>query len=634
MNPTLAAERVDEDRVAGRQLPVSIVIPAFGAAAQLRDCLESLSQHAPPGCEVVVADDATPDESLQDVVNAYQSKLSLTYVRRGNNLGFVENCNEAIRAILPGGNDILLLNSDTQVTAGFLEEMWAVLHLHEKHGVVSPRSNNATIFSVPVLGQLAPDDAYQLWSSIRALLPRHQVMPTAVGFCLLIKNVVLRQLGMFDPLYSPGYNEENDFICRINRHGYSAVAAHHAFVFHHESSSFGARRKTLELRNRQELDTRYPEYSRKIAQHLRYGVDPIDHFSVLWRPHRQTILFDLFHLPATHAGTSDFALSLLLHLVPLLESRYDVSLGLSEEARRFFSHELTGYRFYDENRQADARFDLVFKPSQIFTWTELRRMVRLGGRIAYTHQDIIAIRCDYLSGPSTRTIFRTAAQLADRVMTISEFSKDDFAAFYNVPAAFDVIHHGTHEDASVMGKSDGYVLVVGNRYHHKAVHRAVSALRGVAEVIAIGGTEPEAPDVRWLASGSLSRSVIADLYDRAAVVVYPSFYEGFGIPIIDAAARGIPVVALDTAVNREVRELVGRHLHLVKDHGEMRAAVHALIANPPAAGPPNTQLRKWGDVARDYARSFDELLTRDLNIDLIRRRWELLTIIDAVHPLT
>ena len=186
-----------------------------------------------------------------------------------------------------------------------------------------------------------------------------------------------------------------------------------------------------------------------------------------------------------------------------------------------------------------------------------------------------------------------------------------------------------------MGNAGGYVLIVGNRYHHKAVHRAATELRGLADLVAIGGQEPQAPDgVRWLASGSLSRSVIADLYDRAAVVVYPSFYEGFGIPIVDAVARGIPVVALDTAVNREVRQLVGAHLlYLAKDHGEMRAIVEALIADPPAAKP-KRQVRKWSDVAREYARSFDDLLARDVDVDLIRRRWELLSMIDAVHPLT
>ena len=114
MNRVLAAESVDVDRPASRQLRVTIVIPVFGAAAQLRDCLESLSRHAPPGCEVLVADDATPDDSVSEVTSAFQSRLSLTYTRRRENLGFVENCNEAIRSILPSGNDVLLLNSDTR----------------------------------------------------------------------------------------------------------------------------------------------------------------------------------------------------------------------------------------------------------------------------------------------------------------------------------------------------------------------------------------------------------------------------------------------------------------------------------------------------------------------------------------
>lgn len=239
--------------------PVSVVIPAFGAAAALERCLASLAKFLPAGCDVVVADDATPDDSVKEAARAFESALALRYVRRAQNLGFVENCNEAMRAIVPTGRDVLLLNSDTEVTEGFLEEMSAVLHLHEKHGAVSPRSNRATIFSVPMPDGLPPADAFALWQAIRDELPRYQVMPTAVGFCVLIKNIVLRQLGLFDPAYSPGYNEENDLVCRMNRHGYSAVAAHRAFVFHHESASFGPRRQALEERHRKLLDERYPD---------------------------------------------------------------------------------------------------------------------------------------------------------------------------------------------------------------------------------------------------------------------------------------------------------------------------------------------------------------------------------------
>jgi GT2 family glycosyltransferase len=612
---------------------VTIVIPAFGAAAQLEACLESLARCIPRDCPVLVADDATPDESVADVARRFESRLRLSYVRREQNLGFVANCNDAIQSVLPSGRDVLLLNSDTRVTEGFLDEMSAVLHLHERHGAVSPRSNNATIFSVPVAGGLPPEDAYQLWSSIRGLLPRYQVMPTAVGFCMLIKNVVLQQLGAFDPVYSPGYNEENDFVCRINRHGYSAVAANRAFVFHDESSSFGARRRDLERRNRELLISRYPEYVRKVAHHLRYGVDPVDHFGMLWRKHRPSILIDLFHLPAKHSGTSEFALNLLLHLAPILEREAVIRLGLSAEARRVFGPELTGYRFYDADRDADLRFDLAFKPAQIFSWNEFRRLVRLGGRIAYTHLDIIAVRCDYLSGPNTRAIFRTAAELSDRVLTISEFSKSDFEAFYDVSAGFDVIHLGALGAEGPRSPGAGHILIVGNHFHHKAVLRAVEELRGVGDLVAIGGAEAP-PGVRWLASGDISRARLADLYTSAAVVVYPSFYEGFGMPIVDAVANGTPVVALDTVVNREVCTLIGgSRLVLVRDHGELRTAVSAIVSHPPAKDAVAPSIRGWGDVARDYGRSLLELLGRDLDVGLIRRRWELLTTIDAVHPL-
>jgi GT2 family glycosyltransferase len=614
-------------------LPVSIIIPAFGAASQLRACLETLCQHAPRSCEIIIADDATPDDSVSELARSFESKLAVKYVRRQENLGFVENCNEAIRSVLPSGNDVLLLNSDTRVTAGFLEEMWEVLHLHEKHGAVTPRSNNATIFSVPVNGRLQPDESYQLWLRLRPVLPRYQVMPTAVGFCLLLKNIVLRQLGIFDTAYSPGYNEENDLICRMNRHGYSAIAANRAFVFHDESSSFGPRRKALEKRNRELLDERYPEYARRVAEYGRFEIDPVDHFAALWHPHRPRVLFDLFHLPAKHSGTSDFALSLLLHLEPRLQSRCDVAIALSEDAKKFFAPELIGYRLYDAGRQPDAVFDLVFKPCQLFTWPELHRLVRLGVRIAYTHQDIIAVRCGYLSGPGTRILFKTAAQLADRAFTISEFSKADFEAHFNETVPFDVIPHGAHRDPPVSEHRSGHVLVVGNQFQHKAVQQALSALDGVGEIVALGGGEAHPAATRMLASGALSRATISGLYDAAAVVVYPSFYEGFGLPIIDAIARDIPVVALDNAVNREVRSLTGPGLFLVQDHAEMREIVSGFLSGQRAMPQREEPVRSWGDVADDYARSLVDLLDREPNIDLLRRRWSLLTTIDAAHPV-
>jgi glycosyltransferase involved in cell wall biosynthesis len=58
----------------------------------------------------------------------------------------------------------------------------------------------------------------------------------------------------------------------------------------------------------------------------------------------------------------------------------------------------------------------------------------------------------------------------------------------------------------------------------------------------------------------LSTEALIDLYDTAKVFVFPSELEGFGIPFIEARARGIPVVASDLAVFRELAAKLGGHI--------------------------------------------------------------------------
>ncbi|MDQ6677258.1 MAG: glycosyltransferase [Acidobacteriota bacterium] len=615
-------------------LPIQVLIPVYGAAKQLRNCLDSLVAFLPDGCDVEVLDDASPGIEIQAMAQEFGARVPwLKYCRRERNLGFVENCNEAMVRALPTGRDVLLLNSDTQVTEGAIEEMFAVLRLHEKHGAVTPRSNRATIYSVPVFEMLEPCDSYELWRKLQSEWNRYEVMPTGVGFCLLIRNEVLRFFGVFDPIYSPGYNEENDLICRMNRRGYSPVMANRAFVFHFEAQSFGERRKLLERRNREFLDERYPEYSRCVSDYFRYLMDPVDRFAALWHEGRKKkILIDLFHLPATHSGTSEFALSLVLYLAPLLENRYELNLGLSGDAREFFAAELAGYSIFDESRFEHVKFDVVFKPCQIFSWQELHRMARLGGRIAYTHQDSIAVRCKFLAGPLLETLHRRLPEVVDKIIAISRFSKKDYEAFYGKEADFEIIHSGTHGNADSRERGD-YVLIVGNGFPHKGLEQALRALQGATPIKLLGGERPlNAPDdVEWLESGHLGRAEVAMLFADARLIVYPSFYEGFGLPVLDGLALGKPVVALDLEIGRELQGLAqDPNLHLVKSHEEMRWLVGQLWHQEPY---PARIQRNWAEVALEYAESLIELAERPLDTGLLRRRWHLLAGMDSFSAL-
>lgn len=610
---------------------VSILIPACGTAGGLQNCLASLARFAPRKCFIYVLDDATSDGNVREECEQIENSLpQLRYVRSDVNRGFVRTCNWGCEYVREPETDLLLLNSATEVTAGFLEELQAVLYLHERHGIVSPRSNNGTFFSIPPKqGCFDAPGSYQIWLQIKHLLPRYQVMPTVGGFCMLIKAEILKRFGLFDEAYAPRDNEVDDFVCRINRYGYSALAANWAYVFRHESSSFESPTANSGELDSGMLQLRYPEYERKLADYERIHPNPLERFAALYGPHRPRILYDLFHLTAAHTGTSDFGLNLLREVARIVEDEFDLFVGMYEP-ERFFANELAGYRTFEDQLDSHMVFDLIFKPCQIPSWTEFSRMDRLSPRIAYTMLDIIGVRCDYLNSPGRQVLLQKAAELSDCVFTVSEFSRSDFAAFYGVNIPMRKIYLGTN-----FGMTGGefrrgdYVLLVGNEFVHKGIHDAIEHLEAGLPVIVLGGAEKSAPaDVRWLASGKLSRQRMRELFANARVLVYPSHYEGFGLPIVDALALGKPVVVLDNAINRELASaLADSNLYRISSMKDLRPLVTKLLEMEPAR--PKKEPRRWHDVAEDYVQVFRELLSRDFDLAKMHVRWELLRTVNS-----
>ena len=383
---------------------------------------------------------------------------------------------------------------------------------------------------------------------------------------------------------------------------------------------------------------RYPEFERTVAGYLEVELDPVERFSILRRQHRKTILYDLIHLPAIHAGTSEFALNLLRDLHPLLENDYDVFIGLGEEGR-FFLTELNGYRLFEDRANSDMLFDLVFKPAQIFTWSDFRRLHKLAPRVAFVLQDIIALRCSYLSCPEAKTIYTHAMGLADQVFTISNFSHSDVNYFLHRDFPAQTIHHGTNYGSDSAEFMQGeYVLLMGNKYAHKAVKDALKHLLEVGPVAVLGGMdEPEnlPAHVRWLSSGGLTRRRVRELTARASTVVYPSHYEGFGLPIVDALALGKRVIAMNTELNRELDEALNDpNLSLIESLQLLAAATKASLEAPAKAEKARpAPVRTWQDVAADYARAFHQLLAKEPDAGKLRARHEVIRILHSARHI-
>ncbi|HTE22526.1 MAG TPA: glycosyltransferase family 2 protein [Candidatus Limnocylindria bacterium] len=255
---------------------VTIIIPVYGDWPSLSECISSLKEHVDTTLHpVMLVNDCGPEAELieRNIQAAIKDVPGFTYHRNKKNLGFVGNCNHAVLTLEKTNNDILLLNSDTKVTAGFLDEMLAVLYATPRHGAVSPRSNNATIATIPLSAAVqkgvAAPKSYQLYQKIKPLLPRYQVVPVAHGFCMLIRRKLIKQYGLFDKAFGKGYGEEVDFCMRIAKHGYKSVLANRAYVFHLEARSFTpeVKSKLLEANNKI-LWERYPKYRQSVRDYM------------------------------------------------------------------------------------------------------------------------------------------------------------------------------------------------------------------------------------------------------------------------------------------------------------------------------------------------------------------------------
>jgi GT2 family glycosyltransferase len=252
---------------------VIIVVPVFRDLEVTRNCLEALiASKLPVHASIAVINDSSPEAELGTYCRELAARVGCNLIVNDSNLGFVKSANKGFA--LDTAADILLLNSDTVVSAGWLQRLQSCAYRDEKIGTVTPFSNNGTICSYPVFPISNPlpagwntaelDRAFQVANAGVS----HEI-PTAVGFCMYIKRACLHETGPFDEAnFGHGYGEECDFSLRASALGWKHAVAADVFVYHAGGASFAAE-STQRKRNADKvMSTLHPGYNLLISDFL------------------------------------------------------------------------------------------------------------------------------------------------------------------------------------------------------------------------------------------------------------------------------------------------------------------------------------------------------------------------------
>lgn len=532
-----------------------------------------------------------------------------------------------INAYIDADVDILVCLDDERVcTAGLLEHIDQVMQKNEHHAIVGvsylhdPECTSGFVY----------DD--------------HYIFPVVRESFFALKMSVFRNMGGFDENIIGVRECLAEYGFRINAYGYNTILAR----FFTNDLQLAKRYSRLTHAQMRGLAHVHENADDIIRQFLQFKIDPAIHFDLFLKndSDKKRILFSLQNSTATFNGTTEYSVSLLRSFVHNFGDRYDVDVLVARDVYEFYglsSMEHMGVYFLDQDEERLPLYHMIFSPSQVFDMRYIRLFNKISPRIVVSVLDAILWRSGYLdvahTGGYTSCIGAFLMRHGNGMLFISKTAHDDVKDFFHL-IKNDRLHtcvtylaqgkiKNDHDNIVITEKykhilEKKYVLIIGNKFKHKSVSEAHDNLKDldVSQVyIGCENDELKRDHIYFFNGGDIPEHVMQKLYQNAHLIVFPSQYEGFGLPILKAIEYNKKIILFKNQINQEV---VGQ---FVQDREqsvffEQFAQLSGLVTEHMSDYAVKSFLdRSWHDVAAETELFFHKIIEAPVDTEYLRERW-------------
>lgn len=527
------------------------------------------------------------------------------------------------------------------------DEMVALLIVADRNAICSPRANCYPYFSLPYNNLKAMNDDEYGKKALRVakrFLPDYSIVPFATSACFVARKDIVDNFGLFDPEISELDTAILDFCARINQFGYSSIMANHVFLKGEYSSGEANFEKSLG-----QLKNRYPYLSELLSEYFDARIDESDRFFELLMNGSATkkkVLFEFSIMPASYNGTSEFQIHLLEYFSLLYSSKYDFYVRVGNEASEY--HDLPrrfpGMHFSDD---FSGIYHIGMSATQPFYEDQIKYMSSHCLKIVFSILDIIMCRSDYLRtmDPLRDGLVRLGTSICDGMIAISDYTRSDFRSYFHtspevsgvdvrrILISTDVDSGVPSEDYSHTIPFNKYILIVGNRFRHKALCETLAAVRETDQnfvVVGLPADECLGKNIVGFDSGKLDDSFINYLYGNCSALLFPSVYEGYGLPIAIALRKGKKVVVHDNPLNRELCDSykdVSHQFFFFKTFDEINSVLQRINAEKDCI--PGDFTHTWRDAVVQVESYFQEILSRQAVPEKLNHRRFLVSLLES-----